>query len=87
MLFKFALFVISTLALLASALPTSSDGSCNGGANQCCNSVQDSSSASALAILALLGLPVSDLTGLIGFNCSPIVGAVGSSWCVPSLIY
>ncbi|KAF8883607.1 hypothetical protein CPB84DRAFT_1789843 [Gymnopilus junonius] len=49
---------------------------CTGGELECCSSVLDVSTAST--ILGLLGIPVpTDLTGLVGFGCTPVPSILG----------
>ncbi|KAJ3714373.1 hydrophobin 2 [Lentinula raphanica] len=84
MQFKLA-FVSAVLATLAVATPaprTEPASSCSTGDLQCCNSVEAANSASAAAILSLLGIVVQDVTALVGLTCSPItVIGVGSNGC------
>lgn len=76
-------FVVAALATLVVAIPTpdgapSSDSST--GTEQCCDSTTTPADASP-AIMALVqatyGVPVGDLTGLIGLECTSIAG---SAW-------
>ncbi|KIP08216.1 hydrophobin [Phlebiopsis gigantea 11061_1 CR5-6] len=87
----FRLSVVSTLALslLAVATPlnvarqdtsgSSQPSSCSTGSIQCCETVTQADSASAAAILGLLGIVLQDVTALVGLTCSPItIVGVGS---------
>ncbi|KAH7872147.1 hydrophobin 2 [Lentinula edodes] len=83
MQFKFA-FVSAVLATLAVATPAPRGepaSSCSTGPVQCCDSTQTANSASATALLGLLGIVLQDLNVLVGLTCSPItvIGASGSS--------
>ncbi|KAJ3714371.1 hydrophobin 2 [Lentinula raphanica] len=84
MQFKLA-FVSAVAATLAVATPaprTEPASSCTTGPIQCCNSVEAANSASAAAILGLLGIVLQDVTALVGLTCSPItVVGVGSNGC------
>ncbi|GJE95134.1 fungal hydrophobin [Phanerochaete sordida] len=78
---KLAAFATLALPLLAVATPAplaarQSDV-------QCCNSTEDANSASAAALLGLLGIVVQDVTGLIALDCSPIsvIGVGTGSAC------
>ncbi|KAF8625626.1 hypothetical protein AX17_006811 [Amanita inopinata Kibby_2008] len=81
-----AFFTLS-LPIFASAFAVNVEqrggGNCNGGTLQCCNQVEDSKNLdkSTTLILALLGINVGDLTGLVGITCSPItvIGASGTN--------
>ncbi|EIN08599.1 fungal hydrophobin [Punctularia strigosozonata HHB-11173 SS5] len=70
--------LVATAAAAPSTLPASQ---CNTGSIQCCNSTQKASSAGMSDLLGLLGVVVSDVTALVGSNCSPIsaVGLGGNS--------
>ncbi|KAL0958683.1 hypothetical protein HGRIS_014015 [Hohenbuehelia grisea] len=60
--------------------PPPAQASCgNTGALQCCNSLQESDSASVSSIFDLLGTgpSIADTTAQVGFACSPIVGDTG----------
>lgn len=66
--------IFVTLVATASALvlPRTESDNCNVEKQQCCDNVEDSSdspSTGLLAILTLLGLNISDLTGQIGLTC------------------
>ncbi|EJF63702.1 fungal hydrophobin [Dichomitus squalens] len=65
------------LPLLAAA------GNCNTGGVQCCESYEDSKSAAGATLLKAIGVNLQDVTGQIGFKCSPIsvIGAGGNSAC------
>ena len=66
--------VLVALAAVAVAIPTPGGVSqCNTGPAQCCNSVQSASSSSVSGLLGLLGIPIQDVTALVGLNCLPIV--------------
>ncbi|KAF9446650.1 hydrophobin-domain-containing protein [Macrolepiota fuliginosa MF-IS2] len=54
---------------------------CNTGDLQCCNSVQSASSNAVSLLLGLLGVVLSDVTGLVGLTCSPlsVIGVGGNS--------
>ncbi|EKM51250.1 uncharacterized protein PHACADRAFT_263293 [Phanerochaete carnosa HHB-10118-sp] len=66
------------LALVAGALASPhlvkrTQGSCNAGPAQCCQSVQPASSSDASSALkTLLDIPIQDLNVPIGLNCLPI---------------
>lgn len=87
MQFKLAFFA-AALATLAVATPTpggsggSGGGSgsvCSTGTEQCCQSTTTVADASnvVLGLLGLLGVVVGDITGLIGLQCTSVVG---SAW-------
>ncbi|KAJ3785575.1 hydrophobin 2 [Lentinula aff. detonsa] len=83
MQFKLA-FVSAALATLAVATPAPRNepaSSCTTGPIQCCNTVESANSASAAALLGVLGIVVQDVNALVGLDCSPItgVGVSGSS--------
>lgn len=69
------LALVLSLAILAVATPVPTGEGPHGGdgpANVCCTTTQSASSPSAQGILALLGVAVGSVTGMIGGNCSPI---------------
>lgn len=71
-----------TITVTATATPTAIPaGQCNTGPIQCCNSVTQAKEVSSL--LGLLGIVVSDITSLVGLQCSPlgVIGIGGSSAC------
>ncbi|KAG1738126.1 hydrophobin [Suillus paluster] len=62
------LFPVASLVAFAVA----NDGQCNTGNIQCCKSSDSISSYNAIAeILGLVPI-VSDISGLVGLNCSPL---------------
>ncbi|EGO01041.1 hypothetical protein SERLA73DRAFT_105567 [Serpula lacrymans var. lacrymans S7.3] len=76
--------VTTTVTITATAPGTTitSVSQCNTGDLQCCNSVESASSAGASLLLGLLGIVLSDVTGLVGITCSPLsVIGIGSSSC------
>ncbi|KAF5309242.1 hypothetical protein D9619_012773 [Psilocybe cf. subviscida] len=79
--FKFAALTTVAVATLAAATGGSSSLSnqCNTGTLLCCQSVGNPSTYATL--LALLGIDVSNVTPLVGVNCSPIsvIGISGNS--------
>ncbi|KAI0355207.1 fungal hydrophobin [Trametes cingulata] len=76
---------IAAMPLLAAATPAPLEArqTCSTGAIQCCQTTTTANSASAAAILGLLGIVVQDVTAIVGLNCSPInvVGVGGSDAC------
>ncbi|KDR75961.1 hypothetical protein GALMADRAFT_140193 [Galerina marginata CBS 339.88] len=74
--FAFALPVLAA----ATAIPRT-DGDCNTGDIQCCNSTVQSSTTSLGLLSGLLGLVLPDLGGLIGLSCGGlnILGIGGNS--------
>ncbi|KAI0781802.1 hypothetical protein C8Q75DRAFT_571064 [Abortiporus biennis] len=44
------------------------------GQQQCCDSIVDASDPSVAKTLSVLNVNVQSLTGLVGLNCSPIIG-------------
>ncbi|KDR79959.1 hypothetical protein GALMADRAFT_242126 [Galerina marginata CBS 339.88] len=81
--------VLSTLALVTLAAATVAPvrrndapaSQCNTGDLQCCTSAQSASSTPVASLLALLGIDVGSVTGLVGLTCSPItvIGGAGNS--------
>ncbi|KAF5379706.1 hypothetical protein D9615_005675 [Tricholomella constricta] len=71
---KFAVFfVAASSATFVFASPTPSIyGSCNTGSIQCCQQSFASDSASASALLGLVGIPIDGLAGQVGTSCTPI---------------
>ena len=71
MIKKFA--AVASLAVLAVATPTPTDGQCDTESIQCCQSVQNASSGGLASILlGLLGIVLGDVNTPIGVTCSPI---------------
>ncbi|PFH48064.1 hypothetical protein AMATHDRAFT_49815 [Amanita thiersii Skay4041] len=70
----FAAFVVAT------PIP-GGEGSCNTGPVQCCNSVQQVNNQNQGLLAALVGLDVSQVTGMVGLGCTPIsvIGLSGNS--------
>jgi len=68
-----------TTTVTVTATPTPSQ--CNVADQQCCNSVQDSSSSIVALLLELLGIAVGSVTGQVGVTCSPltVIGLSGDS--------
>ncbi|KAF9062284.1 fungal hydrophobin [Rhodocollybia butyracea] len=80
-------FVSAALATLALASPAPRDepaSSCYTGPVQCCSSVQTASQAVAdpftLMLLGIVGIPVGNVTGLVGLTCSDISFDGGGTW-------
>ncbi|KAJ3542002.1 hypothetical protein NM688_g6019 [Phlebia brevispora] len=68
-----------TVTLTAPAPTATTISQCNTGDIQCCDQVLESDSDGASILLSLLGIALEGVTGLIGFNCSPLtVVGVGS---------
>ncbi|KAL0947658.1 hypothetical protein HGRIS_013745 [Hohenbuehelia grisea] len=82
MQFKIAL-VATALATLAVATPARR-AECDTGP-VCCNSVQKADSKDVTLLAGLLGIVISDVTALVGLNCSPIsvIGLGGNSCSSP----
>ncbi|KAF8985269.1 fungal hydrophobin-domain-containing protein [Cyathus striatus] len=79
MQFKSAAFATLSLATFAAA--TGSD-QCTTGSLQCCQSTGTASSSSIASLLAIVGVAVQDVTGLVGVTCSAISGVgVGGDSC------
>ncbi|TFK46055.1 fungal hydrophobin [Heliocybe sulcata] len=78
---KLSFAVAGALAILAAATPTGTEpaGQCTTGNLQCCNSVSTASDPAVATLLGSLGIPIQDVTGLVGLTCSAInVVGVGS---------
>nr|ACM89295.1 hydrophobin [Phlebiopsis gigantea] len=79
---------ILALPLLAVATPLEvrQNGSCDTGSLQCCTNTISSTSAQGNVLLGLLGIVLSDVTGLLGLGCSPIsvVGVGSGNACTAS---
>ncbi|TFK22675.1 fungal hydrophobin [Coprinopsis marcescibilis] len=79
------------LALAGSAIAAPTDttttnfSQCNGGEVQCCNSVQNSNKLSLPmhGLLGVLGVDVSQLSGLVGASCTGVnaIGLGGGASC------
>ncbi|KAJ7664983.1 hydrophobin 1 [Mycena rosella] len=73
---KLSVVVASALITLAAAIPNTARWSTPPvtppNSNQCCTSVQSSSSSAVSAVASLLGLDLSGLDIPIGLGCSPI---------------
>ena len=83
---KLAIVIVASLGALSVSATTYS---CNTGAVQCCNSVQNSGSYDVTKIASLLGVVVGEITGQIALQCSPatVIGAgTGASWYVPIML-
>ncbi|TEB36611.1 fungal hydrophobin [Coprinellus micaceus] len=82
-----ALITAASFFVFASASPSpggSSTQQCDAGEVYCCNSTHEMKTADEkiLAGLQLAGIDVSDLTGMIGAQCSPLhVLAAGGNHC------
>ncbi|KAI5118969.1 hypothetical protein M0805_001108 [Coniferiporia weirii] len=72
-----------TTTVTVPAAPTSTPASeCNTGDLQCCQSTTTSTSTEGAALLALIGVVLTDPTVLLGTGCSPIsVIGLGSGAC------
>ncbi|KAJ7444357.1 hydrophobin 2 [Mycena latifolia] len=68
---KLSFFVASALITLAVAIPNAPPVT-PPGSNQCCSSVQSSSSNVVSLVTGILGLDLSGLNVPIGLGCSPI---------------
>ncbi|KAJ7128616.1 hypothetical protein C8R44DRAFT_979249 [Mycena epipterygia] len=66
------LTLVAAFITLAAAIPTSTPPVTTPTSNQCCSSVQSSSSNVVSAVAGLLGLDLSGLNVPIGLGCSPI---------------
>ncbi|KJA19754.1 hypothetical protein HYPSUDRAFT_143333 [Hypholoma sublateritium FD-334 SS-4] len=81
---KLSAVVALALVTFAAATPTpqgAGSNQCNTGSAQCCQSVQQSDSASLSGLLSLLGIVLQGLAIPVGVTCSPItvVGVSGTS--------
>ncbi|KAJ7128583.1 hypothetical protein C8R44DRAFT_979230 [Mycena epipterygia] len=69
---KLSIVATSVLITLAAAIPWTTPPVTPPTSNQCCTSVQSSSSTSVSSVAALLGLDLSGLNVPVGLGCSPI---------------
>ncbi|EGO30078.1 hydrophobin [Serpula lacrymans var. lacrymans S7.9] len=80
-----ALFMFALLAVASPARRDNTVNQCNTKSIRCCDSMTDSKSSDfdPKPFATLLKLDVSQITGQIGFKCSPItaVGVGGGSSC------
>ncbi|KAJ7151994.1 hydrophobin 2 [Mycena filopes] len=76
--------VASVLFTLAAAIPTTVPIT-PPTSDQCCGSVVDSSSTSAGAVLATLGIDLGGINVPVGLSCSPIT-VLGNNWLVVPLL-
>jgi hypothetical protein len=76
----------SLFAFAAAAPGPQAAAQCNGGTIQCCNQAQEIGTVDKKTslIMQLIGIDASNLTGMVGFNCSPLsIAAIGgNSWYV-----
>ena len=82
-----ALATAASLFVFAAAAPgPQAAAQCNGGTIQCCNQAQEVEKVDkkTTLIMQLIGLDVSNLTGMVGSNCSPlsVLAIGGNSWYV-----
>jgi len=64
--------VLSTLAVLASAIPTPAVSQCNTGPAQCCNTLQSTKDLDVATLHGLLGVAVQGVSAFVGLGCTPI---------------
>jgi hypothetical protein len=86
MFFKPALLIAAMVAFVAATPIPGDAGNCNTGNIQCCQQVHDSKSAQGALLASIVGVSVSDITGSIGAQCSPISAVAlggGAKWCIP----
>ncbi|KIM39530.1 hypothetical protein M413DRAFT_415466 [Hebeloma cylindrosporum] len=77
-----SVFVLALPVLAAASVLPRTDGQCNTGSIQCCNSAVAATNPAASALLGLLGVVVGSVTGLVGLTCSPITAiGVGGNSC------
>ncbi|KAF8054245.1 hydrophobin-251 [Lyophyllum atratum] len=74
-MFARASAILFALPLLAAA------SQCNTGTTACCNKLHNAHDQNMTGLLGLLGISVKDITGQVGFGCSPIsaFGIAGNS--------
>jgi len=79
---KLALIAATGFAVLAVATPTGGKGQCATGGQYCCNSIQNSSSPSVLALLGSVG-GTAGANIPVGVTCTPVtvIGAAAGSSC------
>ncbi|KAI9573146.1 hydrophobin [Boletus coccyginus] len=65
---------VAVVAAAPSELEARTDGvsQCNTGSMQCCATTQSSTSTTLNYFSGLLGIALPDVTGLLGFGCSPL---------------
>ncbi|PFH49488.1 hypothetical protein AMATHDRAFT_147596 [Amanita thiersii Skay4041] len=63
---------LASIALFSLPLLVAAGGNCNTENQQCCNDVQNNLDQYALGQLALVGINVEDVTGMVGLTCTPV---------------
>ncbi|KAF9230910.1 hydrophobin [Melanogaster broomeanus] len=73
---------IVALAAVATAAPNTLEArqssECDTGSAECCNGTYSSDSATITSLVALLGIVLPDVSGLVGLGCTAIVGTAAS---------
>ncbi|KAI8970906.1 hydrophobin-251 [Trametes punicea] len=78
---RVAAIAVLALPIFAAATPVRRGG-CDTGSVQCCNSVHETNEPAISALLGLLGVDLSNVTGQVGLQCSGISGVgVGQGTC------
>ncbi|KAF9230908.1 hydrophobin [Melanogaster broomeanus] len=76
------LLPIVALAAVATAAPGTlearGDSDCNTGSAECCDNTYTSTDTTVTSLVALLGIVLPDVDGLVGLGCTSIIGTAAS---------